>query len=169
MSWVRRPATRWRATPRLCCRGPTSEVSTLGLPMLHPSTRAPSPDTSPASDPPTASARPQVNWNNRISKNKTNDGENNEHEQLSRILVTHSPYLPRLPRHGAQTARLPLPPWPWVPASAARGGQREGRPQGDAGAQGALGGVPRPRHRDGHHQVRPVSFCLVTITDSTVK
>ena len=85
MSWVRRPATRWRATPRLCCRGPTSEVSTLGLPMLHPSTRAPSPDTSPASDPPTASARPQVNWNNRISKNKTNDGENNEHEQLSRI------------------------------------------------------------------------------------
>ena len=79
-------------------------------------------------------------------------------------LVRHSPYLPRLPRHGAQTARLPLPARSRVPASAARGGQREGRPQGDAGAQGALGGVPRPRHRDGHHQVRPVSFSLVTIT-----
>ena len=85
---------------------------------------------------------------------------NNEEESK----VTHSPHLRRLPRHGAQAARLPLPARARVPASAPRGGQREGRPQGDAGAQGALGGVPRPRHRDGHHQVRPVSFCLVTIT-----
>ena len=76
------------------------------------------------------------------------------------ILVTSSPQLSGTlssrgilgPEAGA------LPPSARPPDAAARGRRRQGRPESESGAQGAVGQVRRVRHRDGHHQNGEVSI-----------
>ena len=71
----------------------------------------------------------------------------------------------RIPRTVSKIARFPFWARARFPASASWGGQRQGWPQGDAGAQGALDRVPQERDWDGDHQVRPVSVVMcVTVT-----
>ena len=80
---------------------------------------------------------------------------------------SQSPHF-RIPRDVSPFARLPLWARARVSASAPWGGQRQGRPQGDAGAQGALDRVPQERDRDGDHQVRPVSVVTWLVSQTSV-
>ena len=157
MTWVPRPpVTLWPAFPRPRC-SPGQRWGCQECPgcqdtllILH-STLAPSP---PAiflvSGQLTVSALHQV-------------GGGRQTEIRRRELEWFQ--LFRIPRAFPPSARVPLRTRARVSAPAPRGGQRQGRPQGDAGAQGALDRVPQERDGDGDHQVRPVSaVCVMCVS-----